>query len=322
MRQFSHPFPFILGVALLICAACSDGGTGGGTSGTGGSGTGGTGDTPVFRGECASNEDVGFFVVQHEIDYSVVNGEVLDGVIPSKILTQVGQEGDCTLWQRKNPFCNPACGPSQTCSQDSMCIPYPLPISVGDVSITGLKKAIAMSFPMYFDTDAIPHPPFDPGAAITLKATGSNFPGFTMYGQGFKPIEIPVETWLIKKGEPLTITWTPDNSAPNATIRVKLNIDQHGNTPVELVCELKDTGSVVVSSTLIDQLLGFGVTGFPNGHVIRHTLDSVKVGPGCVRFEVFSHRLGDLQVADHIPCDATHPCPMGKTCDMPTGTCL
>jgi hypothetical protein len=91
---------------------------------------------------------------------------------------------------------------------------------------------------------------------------------------------------------------------------------------VELVCELSDTGSVTVPSTLIDKLTGFGVTGFPSGHIIRHTLDKTTVGAGCVRFEVFSHVLGDLQVAGHTPCDAAKPCPGGLTCDIPTGTCI
>lgn len=327
MKPFFRSFHLILGAGFLATAACSGGGEGGGGTGAsnGGGGSGGQAEMPVFRGECASAEEIGYFAVQHETDYSVVAGEVLDGVVPSKILTQVGKEGDCTLWQRKNPFCNPACNADQTCSQDGTCIPYPLPKSVGDVSVTGLQKAVLMTPTMppstYFDT-SLPHPAFSPGAAITLKATGGDYPGFTMYGQGFAPIEIPAMTWLIKKDQPLAITWTPDNSAPNATIRVRLNVDQHGLSPVELVCELKDTGSAEIPASLLTQLVGFGVTGFPNGHLIRHTLDSVKVGPGCVRFEVFSHVLGVLEVADHIPCDATHPCPMGKTCDVPKGTCI
>jgi hypothetical protein len=200
-------------------------------------------------------------------------------------------------------------------------VSYPLPKTVGPVTITGLEKAVAMSPPTYFDTN-MPHPAFLPAAAITLKAEGGDYPGFTLFGQGFAPIIIPKETWLLKMGEPLTITWTPDSSAEFARVRLKLNIDQHGNSPVELVCELKDTGSSTIPSSLIDQLLGFGVTGFPSAHVTRHTLDSTTVGPGCVRFEVYSHVLGDLQVANHIPCDATHPCPMGMNCNLMTGTCL
>jgi hypothetical protein len=322
--RFSHGFYFLLMTCWFGAAACGGGGSrssGGGDGATSGGGGGGQGGSPVFRGECASSEEIGYFFVQHEMDYSVVSGEVLDGVVPSKILQQVGQEGDCTLWQRKNPFCDPPCSPGETCDQSSMCVPYPQPKSVGLVAVTGLEKAVEMSPPSYFDTN-MPHPAFVPGAAITLEAEGGDYPGFTLFGQGFAPIVIPKETWLIKKGEPLTITWTPDSSAEHARVRLRLNIDQHGNSPVELVCELEDMGTATIPSTLIDQLVGFGVTGFPSGHVIRHTLDSTTVGPGCVRFEVFSHVVGDLQVESHIPCDAATPCPAGMTCDLKTGTCL
>jgi hypothetical protein len=323
--RFPHSFRFILATCWLGASACSGGGdgdtslSGGGGSGTGGGG--GQGGAPELRGECATDKEIGVFLVQHEPDYSVVSGEVLDGVVPSKILFEVGTEGDCTLWQRKNPFCDPPCKSGDTCDQSGACVPYPLPKSVGPVTVTGLEKAVEMSPPSYFDTN-MPHPAFSPGAAVTLKAGGGDYPGFTLYGQGFAPISIPKQTWVLTKGQPLTITWIPDTSAEHATVRVRLNIDQHGNSPVELVCDLKDSGTVTVPASLIDKLVGFGVTGFPSGHVIRHTLDSTTIGPGCVRFEVFSHVLGDLQVAGHIPCDAATPCPSGMTCDLMTGTCL
>jgi hypothetical protein len=323
--QFFHPFRFILATCWIGAAACGGGGdpifTSGGSGGAGGGGGGGQGGGPVFRGECASAEEIGYFIVQHEPDYSVVSGEVLDGVVPSKILQEVGKEGDCVLLQRKNPFCDPPCKPGDTCNQSGTCEPYPLTKDVGTVTVAGLQKGVEMQPPSYFDTN-MPHPAFSPGAAITLNASGADYPSFTLYGQGFAPIVIPDATWVINMGAPLNITWTPDTSAENATVRLRVNIDQHGNSPVELVCELKDTGSATIPALLIDKLLSFGVTGFPSGHVVRHTLDSTMVGPGCVRFEVFSHVLGDLQVANHIPCDAATPCPMGKTCDIKTGTCL
>lgn len=328
MRR-SHLLRFLLVTSCVGLWACdggsaSSGGAGGsgssGSSSSSSSGAGGDGGASL-HGACASTDEIGYFVVQHEFDYSVVSGEVFNGVLPSKILEKVGQEGDCILWRRNNPFCDPPCNPGETCGQNAMCVPYPLTQSVGDVAITGLAKPVLMSSPNYYDT-MMPHPAFVPGAAIKLTAQGADLPGFTLYGQGFAPIELPSAIWTIKKGEPLTMSWKPDTSSELARIQVRLNIDQHGNTPVELICELKDTGSVMVPASLVDQLIGFGVTGFPSGNVTRHTVDSTTVGPGCVRFEVYSHALGVLEVADHIPCDAAHPCPAGKNCDLKTGTCL
>jgi hypothetical protein len=275
----------------------------------------------MFHGECPSAEQVGYVNVQNEVDYSVVSGEVLDGVVPSKILFQVGQEGSCTLWQRKNPFCNPACKPSEACTHEGTCVPYPLPEDAGPLTLSGLTKPVSMSFPAYYDT-TVDHPPFAPGADITLQAKGATYPAFTLHGQGFAPMEIPAQMLVLTKGESLGVSWTPDSSAGQATVRIRINVDQHGNSPVELQCELPDTGSAMVPVSLIDQLIDFGVTGFPSIHVIRHTLDSTSAGPGCVQLEVLSHRLGNLQVAGHIPCDAATPCPGGMTCDIPKGTCM
>ncbi|MFO0589339.1 MAG: hypothetical protein U0441_17510 [Polyangiaceae bacterium] len=320
---FSTP----LFLSLFGVAACGSVNTGSGGSGTGGSGgtTGTTttpsgGGAPTLRGECPSDQQVGYFYVEHEVDYSVVSGEVLTGVVPSKIKFEVGKEGDCTLWQRKNPFCNPACGASEACGQDGKCVPFPVPEDAGPVTIDGLTKKVAMVYPNYFDT-TVDHPAFQPGAFITLGAEGAAFPKFTLYGRGFKPMEIPATKYTLKKGEPLDVTWTKDDQAV-ATVSVRINVDQHGNSPVELVCELADTGSIAIPSTLIDKLIDFGVTGFPSIHISRHTVDSVNPGGGCVEFEVYSHRLGDLEVADHLPCDPSHPCPVGYTCDVPTGTCM
>ncbi|MFO0761591.1 MAG: hypothetical protein U0359_34430 [Byssovorax sp.] len=324
MRRSSFLPLFVPALALAFAACGGEVGTGASSSSsssTTSSSSSGTGGGPVLHGNCASTEQIGTFVVQHEIDYSAVNGEVLDGVLPSKILQNVGEEGDCILWRRTNPFCDPPCNAGQTCGQDAKCIPFPAPKSVGAVTITGLTKPVSMKALEYYDT-MMPHPAFNPGSLIELVAEGAADPGFTLHGQGFAPIVIPKETWTIKKGEPLTIHWTPDNSSPLARVKLRLNIDQHGNSPVELVCEVDDTGEKTVPSSLLDQLIGFGVTGFPAGHVSRHTVDSTQVGTGCVSFEVFSHVLGDLQVADHTPCDPTHPCPMGKMCDLKTGTCL
>ena len=314
-----------------LLAACGGNGSGSGGGGAGGStssggtagttsSSGGTGGSVVLHGGCPTAEQVGYFYVEHEIDYSVVSGEVLDGVVPSKILFEVGKEGDCTLWQRKNPFCNPACAPNQACAQDGTCVPYPLPQDAGQVTIAGLTKPVSMTYPNYYDT-TVDHPPFTPGAAVTLEAKGATIPAFTLYGEGFAPMVIPADKLVLKKGEPLAVSWTKDDSATVATVRVRVNVDQHGTSPVELICELSDTGSTMIPASLVDQLISFGVTGFPSLHVIRHTLDSADTGKGCVQFEVYSHRLADFQVADHLPCDAATPCPVGYTCDIPTGTC-
>ena len=283
-------------------------------------------EPPTLRGACELADKVGAFVVQHEPEYTVVSGEVRDGVVPAAVLENVLTDGDCRLLRRPNPFCDPPCEPGQTCDLDGECIPYPLNLDVGTVTVVGLNKEVAMEPPgaglpaVYYDTQ-MPHPGFDPGAAIRLDASGNAIDGFTLHGEGFAPLAIADEAWIVRPGQPLEVGWTTA-AGEQVRILLRFNIDQHGTTPVEVWCDVDDTGSASVPAGVMDALIGYGVSGFPSGDAYRHTVDSADVEVGCVEFEVSSHVHGDLRVEGHIPCDSPDDCPEGMDCDIPTGTCI
>jgi hypothetical protein len=281
---------------------------------------------PTFRGPCALDVKVGSFLVLHEAEYTVISGEVRDSVVPANVLEEVVAEGDCKLLRRNNPFCDPPCQPDETCDMDGDCIPYPINLDVGTVTITGLNKEVAMEPPggglpaLYYDTQ-MPHPGFDPGADIRLSASGNEIDGFQLFGEGFAPLEIADEPWVVREGQPMEVSWTAA-TGEQVRILLRFNIDQHGTTPVEVWCDVEDTGSFATPSSVMDALIGYGVTGFPAGNIYRHTMDSVDVETGCVEFEVSSHLAGDLQVEGHIPCDSPDDCPKGMECDYLSGTCI
>ncbi len=275
---------------------------------------------PELRGPCALAERVGYFQVQHELDYSAISGDVSDGVVPITILEEVMTEGACRLMRRNNPFCDPPCQPGTTCDFDGSCIPYPTSHDVGTVTIEGLEVPVSMEFPAYFNT-TLPHPPFAPGDPIRLAAAGADFSAFTAYGYGVSPMTTDDEAWIVREDEPLLVQWTAGDPAP-VQVQLRFNIDQHGNSPVELVCDLDDTGSYEVPSDLIQALLAYGVSGFASGNLYRRTVDSVEHDAGCVEFLVFSHVMGNLQVEGHIPCDDPDDCPEGMECDYATNTCI
>ncbi len=277
-------------------------------------------EPPELAGACALESKVGYFQVQHEPDYSAVSGEVTDGVVPITILEEIASEGPCRLLRRNNPFCNPPCEPGTTCDFDGSCIPYPTAHGVGTVTIEGLTAPVSMEFPAYFDT-TLPHPPFTPGEWIQLTAAGDEYAGFTMHGMGVTPIETEDEAWIVREEQPLIVQWIPTDEPP-VEVQLRFNVDQHGNSPVELVCDLEDDGSHDVPSDLIAELLSAGVSGFATGNLYRRTVDSVEIPPGCVQFTVFSHVMGNLQVEGHIPCDEPEDCPDGMECDFATNTCI
>ena len=297
-----------------------------------------TADTPAdpgvdagpvtLAGPCSLATRYGGFLVQSDDLFGYVDGAVSNGVIPVTILEEVGVEGDCKLLKRNNPFCSPPCGPGDTCDFDGSCITFPEPQDLGTVTLDGLVDGTISMDPVqpgntYFNT-SVPNPPFAPGAALTLRTGASGTWGAqVLHGVGFEPLSLGTDTeWSVAQATPLTITWTPpsDTESP-ARVALMLNIDQHGNSPYNLVCEFDDTGSAEIPASLIDQLLTAGVSGFPNGSLTRRTVDSAQVGDGCMEFVVGALAVPDVRVTGHTPCNSTNDCPSGQTCNVPINTC-
>lgn len=301
-----------------------------GTSGDTSSGTGtdpdsSSGDTGevVLNGACPLETKVGQFALLREPSYTTFSGAVADGVVPISVLENVGEGGGCTLLRRNNPFCDPTCGPNTTCDFDGNCIPYPANHDVGSVTIDGLLEPVMVDPVMptyeYFDTQLV-HPAWDLSAAITLSAPGGDYEAFELHGSGVAMIEPAGEELVLDETQDLEITWIPSDRA--GRVRVELNIDQHGLTPVELFCESEDTGMLTVPMDFIAEFVSFGVTGFPSANYFLETVDSIELAPGCVEFAVRSHATGGLSVVGHTPCDKQEDCPEGQTCDLKIQTCM
>ena len=247
-----------------------------------------------------------------------------DGVVPITVLETIGEGGGCLLLRRNNPFCDPPCQPGTTCDFDGACIPYPNNHNIGTVSVTGLVQPVSIEPVMptfdYYDTTLM-HPAFAPGAAIVLKTTGGDYAGFTLRGAGLAMIEPTSAELVMKKGQPLAIGWTPGPGTGAGQVRVELLIDQHGNTPVRVVCEGEDTGMLAVPAEIVTELIGFGISGFPSAQYYRQTVDSLELEPGCVDFTVHTHRQTLLSVEGHVPCNKPADCPDGLVCDIKIQTC-
>ena len=282
--------------------------------------------TVPLAGACALAEAVGGFRLEsyEAFGYSIIDGAVSDGVVPVTVLTEVAAEGDCKLLRRENLFCDPACQPGETCDADGTCIPYPLEQDLGVVTMTGLFDEVVLS-PIppgfsYFKTD-LSHPAYTPGGVITVTSTGGALSPLTLHGVGIEPLAVPPGDILIVADQPLPLTWTPASPGARSTIYVRITVDQHGVTPVQLTCETADDGAIDVPATLVSQLVGFGVTGFPNGVVVRRTVDHQQVETGCASFEVNSPQELRIRVDGFVPCQSDIDCPYGQTCNEALEIC-
>jgi hypothetical protein len=283
--------------------------------------TGSTGE-PTIDGACTQTDRVGGFYLTMEEMYTALSGVVTDGVLPISVLEVVGEGGGCTLLRRNNPVCDPPCAGVDTCDFSGACIPYPMNHDVGTVTLAGLIEPTLTIEPLgnlEYSATNLMHPAFEPGAGISLTAAGGDYPGFSLIGEGVAMIEPASDALTMKKGEALALAWTPEDGA--AGVRVELTIDQHGNSPVKLVCVGPDSGSLEVPVELIAQFIDFGISGFPSAQFYRETVDSLALEPGCVEFAVRSHRETLLGVEGHTPCNKPDDCPEGQTCDIMIQTC-
>lgn len=279
-----------------------------------------------LRGACPLATRLGGFKVEanESVGYTAIDGIVRDGVVPSQVPLEALVEGDCKLLRRRRLVCDPACESDQTCGFDETCIPMPLGQDMGVATFRGLVKLVTIG-PIqpgntYFYSRLM-HPGFTAGEVVQLTTTPGFMGALELYGVGVSQVVPTEETWVITEGQPLVIHWTPPPAGARSRLYLEINIDQHGITPLNLVCDLEDTGEGTISQALIDAFVQAGVTGFPSGKVTRRTADTTTTDEGCVEFFVTSVRQTAVEVTGHIPCTSDANCPEPLHCNLLSQQC-
>jgi hypothetical protein len=278
----------------------------------------------ALRGECPAAERWGGFLVEVQADYSIVDGKVADGVVPASIPEDAGRIGPCALLRRRSLFCDPPCVFGDTCGEGGACIPFPLQQDLGTVTITGLEKAISLTAIQpgnaYFDTD-LPHPISRAGCAVALTSTASPIGPLALSG-ATSPILAPVDAqWTFARDSALAVLWDSPPAPTRGEILLTVTVDQHGSSPLSLRCLFPDTGQGEVPREAVNALIDAGVSGYPNGRLVRRTVDRQQSEAGCVDLTVSSAREVTVRVAGSIPCRQDADCPEGQSCDRARELC-
>lgn len=283
-------------------------------------------DTVTLDGSCARESRWGGFDVVSYPEYGLVSGTVLDGVVPTAVLTTIGTAGECTLLRRENPYCNPTCGSDQTCDLSGTCVPYPLGLSLGELSMSGLVEPVVMSPTepgmLYYYT-RIANPPYAPGEVAALIGGESTLLSepLALHGVGVEALEGVDTAWVLGVGRGLTVNWRAPVAESRARLQLVLTIDQHGVSPARIECDLEDDGAGEIPGDLLDRLLSMGVTGFPRGTLSRRTADRAEIGDGCLDLLVRNELSVTVAVEGHVPWDEQSDCPEGTSCDLAVETC-
>ncbi len=272
---------------------------------------------------CDDDEKLGDFRIAPAKGYANISGQVFSSVLRSVDLTVVGKEAGCTLVQKKNPFCDPPCAGGSVCTVSGSCEEEPRSLDLGTVSIIGLDRAVSMEpneiGHNYFDTNVL-EDEVPVGGSLHLSSTGGDLPALDLYGKGPEPLEVTTPLVKVTRGKDVAFAWKAGKT-PGSIVRITLNVDQHGNSPVSLTCDVPDNGAHAIPKTVVDRLLDSGVSGFPTAFVSRESVDSVREKTGCVEFLVKYQVQTKVEVAGHTPCMSQADCKEG-TCDLPTQTCV
>ena len=330
---------FIFAFSCLACASQSDDGEGGtesggsssgGSSGTSGTATGGTssggtstggasgGGSLAYR-PCTLDVRVGGFTVELGDGFTGVTGSVRDAVAPSDVPELVSQEGSCSLYRKRNLFCDPPCASGATCGDAMSCVPAPTNQSVGTVSVSGLAVPLTMlpsGVNSYTNpaSPALPHPGFSEGATIVLSAMGGAYPPFELEGRGISELSLEEATLTVVRGEALTVHWTAPGETNGQVVHLTLEFNRHGGTPSWLECDAPDTGSFDVPAGMLVALLDVELSGWPTLSAVRRTVDSTELSAGCVELRVASAVTVDVAVPGIVSCDSENPCPPTQEC--------
>ncbi len=276
-------------------------------------------------GACELSNLLGTFEVSLDDEFTSVQGKVDDSPSPLRISQTIETSGDCRLMAPPDIFCAAECGLEEICGAGGECVPEPLGMSVGTVTIAGLSAPVEMtaSAPVFFYSHRgdLPHPGVLESEEVVLNASGDGaIEAFALAGVGIAPLTSDLELVELAEGTPVNVTWDAPGDSEAASVHIELNIAQHGGTPGWIECDVADTGSASIPSELSDALVQRGFSGFPSLTVERHSLDSEDFANGCIEFAIRSRHTVEVTLPGLTSCSDSGDCAQGESC-QPDLTC-
>lgn len=169
------------------------------------------------------------------------------------IYVLVEEAGDCQYFQAIEE-CDPACTGEHICQSDGSCHPFPAPVSAGAIQFGGLLvDLIATPLPSNSYTTAplgYVGDLFDPGANVSVSASGSDIAKFEAGVSGVANLAVPWEgPYSLTDLADNVIMWTP---AGSGTVEVAFNAGWHATQPAHVIwCTAPDDqGQIVIPQSM------------------------------------------------------------------------
>lgn len=281
--------------------------TGGGTAGTT------SGGSPVRGSVVVSLNAPG----DEGEGYSTLIGRFFAGPTPDAFPLDLDTEqAGCQLKVPALPFCDEPCTPD-VCTADDVCTPYPDPVAVGTLSVTGLGTALSLApatSMVVYQSPSLAFPPCAEGARVSASTET-----FTLEADCIAPLELTgPEPLPVKSGEVVHVTWVPASANATSRIRIGLDVSHHGGKKGQIDCDVPDTGSFDIPEPLVTKLIGLGLAGYPTLNVNRVStgVDAKNADISLLLSSSITRAVdtGVKSCQDDLECDE------GQTCSM-VGIC-
>jgi hypothetical protein len=325
-------------IVLAGLVACSSDDKGSGAPSAAGSNAAGSGaavggasggsSTPVGGGS-AKGPSGSFTIalnpaVEDAPAYTSMFGKVYDGPYPTDVIeTVIASDDTCKVYKYSLQACyDPSCTGEQTCVSENVCEAKPSPVSVGDVSVTGLGPSslkLSVTNLNYQYPLELPYPGVAEGEPVTLSGSGGAFSAFTISAQGVAPIATSESSYLVVDDQPLTLKWTPGASGVDAQVKATLNISKHGGSAGYMVCTTTDSGTLTIAADVLKALVGLGVAGFPELLLTRSTHGEATVAGGTIALDVEAVAKPPLNIEGYCSCFNDSDC--GSCSDKAKTSC-
>jgi hypothetical protein len=173
---------------------------------------------------------------------------------PTSYHHETAAVGACKLVEYTPGNCPNFC--EESVCLDNVCMPWPVPLAAGRLTIQGLAVAVSLDpqSGLYYPSNILPENLFGDDAAITAKLSGGDFPAVTLTARGLPPLASSIDFKIdMPSGADKKVTWTPVN---NGRVRLTINSNNRGHgIPYDAIitCEAEDAaGEITIPHELID----------------------------------------------------------------------
>ena len=254
-----------LGLGVVALVACGDGGSDdGGDDVADDDGADDDGDDGGDGGDGPGEPAEGQFEViesrfgEDGPQWSRVRGSIVD---PRPVYHRLEQEaGACQLWTYEVGDCSDCDG---LCDADGECIPFPVELSAGTLTISGLAEDLVVPFTEYgyLPPASLPGDLFGDGDRVTLEAAGgADVAAFSLEADSPPRVAIDLEageksddSLRLEDGDDMVVSWSPVLPGTRVRLEILSNNRGHG-LPVDVLirCEADDGGELVVARELVE----------------------------------------------------------------------